>query len=138
METISFAHLDMRADAGFGANNGNADSNSSAMAHLEALLRAIDDDEEARDLDLAMSIIQDLDVSLLKPQLSSTTTDHPEELLMLQALYPGNSLSSDASFTKLLTTATSAVAAGSLVSPARAKRKDKKCTYQNRRVRTET
>lgn len=128
METISFAHFDMRAGSGLEAN-GNEDK--SAISQLEALLHATDDE----DLDLALSIIQELDTSLLEPESPSTmssSNNNPEELLMLQALYPDSSISSDASFTELLTTAT---AATSLASPA--KRKEKKCTYQNRRVRTE-
>lgn len=127
MGTISFAHFDMRASSGLEAN-GNEDKN--AISQLEALLHATDDE----DLDLALSIIQELDTSLLEPESPSimSSSNNPEELLMLQALYPDSSISSDASFTELLTTAT---AAASLTSPT--KRREKKCTYQNRRVRTQ-
>lgn len=140
MATTSIVRLDMDERSGFeGPHEGTDDG---AMTHLEALLLSADD-EDTRDLDLALSVIQELDVSLFEqefPSINSTSGD-TEELRMLQALYQDNSISSDGSFTSYteLLTADSLVlhpvSAAGHASPASVKQKEKKCTYQNRRVR---
>lgn len=123
---------------------------------LEALLEGSDDDENDRELDLAMSIIHDLDVSLLEPQsptpssCSTSSIDHDDlQSTDFNASRRASGLSYGVGTDSLMlaeasgdwyafslsATAAAQPPAFAPMAAAKPKRKEKKCTYQNRRVR---
>lgn len=181
METLTFPtatffhtmHHHTAPDSGGGADNTN---NNNSQSFQDLLLQP--DIETDRDLDLALSIIHELDVSLIEsdalgasavaltsvPPVSPaaslpwTPTTPDNEMRLLQALYQddfSNSLSHDIAATSytldsfaqqdaFLSSASAffdlphtpfASSAATPFAAAPLKRKEKRCTYQNRRVR---
>lgn len=107
---------------------------SSSASQLENFLLFSDDDDD-KDLDLAMSIIHELDLSQF--ETSPPSTSSRDELSMLQALYQSNvdDRSFNPSSSDILDKIPDALQQLSASNAqAQVKRREKKCTYQNRRV----